>query len=169
MLYCVIIDSEDTLLSCLLCANACVMKYDQMYGHIKHVHGHTLGNPQTKDEIVTKMKELKTKRYETHPNHAVALLCGICRTHTKTQFDSLIHLCSHTTIPELPQHCPLCLVPLLHLTLNEHFAQAHEVNCCNEAFVSIKRFLSHLISKHATFFFSNLSYPVLKNFYQATV
>ena len=115
------------------------------------------------------MKELKTKRYETHPNHAVALLCGICRTHTKTQFDSLIHLCSHTTIPELPQHCPLCLVPLLHLTLNEHFAQAHEVNCCNEAFVSIKRFLSHLISKHATFFFSNLSYPVLKTFYQATV
>ena len=96
-------------------------------------------------------------------------LCGICRTHTKTQFDSLIHLCSHTTIPELPQHCPLCLVPLLHLTLNEHFAQAHEVNCCNQAFVSIKRFLSHLIAKHATFFFSNLSYPVLKNFYQATV
>ena len=99
----------------------------------------------------------------------MALLCGICRTHSRTQFDSLVHLCTHTSIVEQSIYCPLCLLPLLHLTLNEHFAQAHEVNCCNEVFASLKRFLTHLMSHHGSFFRSNLSYPVLKNFYQATV
>ena len=152
MLYCVVIDAEDTLMSCLLCTNAVAMHFDRMFAHVKHVHGHTFGNPQTKEEIVNRVKELKTKRYETHPNHVVALLCGVCRAHCKTQFDLLVHISSHTSIAEQSHYCPLCLIPLLHLTLNEHFAQAHNVNCCGEVFVSLKQFLTHLTSHHASFF-----------------
>ena len=167
MLYCIVIDAEDTLMSCLLCSNAVAMHFDRMYAHVKHVHGHTFGNPQTKEEIVNRIRELKAKRYES--NHVVALLCGVCRVHCKTQFDLLVHITSHTSIAEQCHYCPLCLIPLLHLTLNEHFAQAHNVNCCGEAFVSLKQFLTHLTNHHASFFRSNLSYPVLKNFYLATV
>ena len=152
MLYCVVIDPEDTLMSCLLCTNAVAMHFDRMFAHVKHVHGHTFGNPQTKEEIVKRIKELKAKRYETHPNHVVALLCGVCRTHSRTQFDSLVHLCTHTSIAEQCNYCPLCLIPLLHLTLNKHFTQTHNVNCCGEVFVSLKRVLTHLVSHHASFF-----------------
>ena len=60
-------------MSCLLCTNAVAMHFDRMFAHVKHVHGHTFGNPQTKEEIVKRIKELKAKRYETHPNHVVAL------------------------------------------------------------------------------------------------
>ena len=82
----------------------------------------------------------------------VAPLCGVC-----TQFDSLVHFCTHTSIAEQCNYCPLCLIALLHLTLNEHFAQAHEVNCCGEVFCFFD------------FFRSNLRYPALNNFYQDTV
>ena len=120
-------------MSCLLCTNAVAMHVDRMFAHVKHVHGHTFGNPQTKEEIVNKVKELKIKRYETHPNHVVALLCGVCRTHSHTQFDSLVHLCSHTSIAE---QCHYCLFETV---------------------------LTHHLSQHGSFFRSNLSYPVLKN------
>ena len=85
MLYTVTVDSDNNLLSCLLCANAVAMKYDRMSGHVKNMHGHTVGCPATKEDIVTIM--CKIKREEIDVIQTRTLPCCV--------------MCVGTTVPHI--------------------------------------------------------------------
>jgi hypothetical protein len=138
--------------------------------HIKKLHGDRFLHPNNFEEAIEVFREVKKWRRNNYPTHKVYTICRVCHVVTGSQYQAIVHSCTHKHLNSQPFHCMVdsCHEPLKDQTFSDHFKEEHLGYCHKLQYRTLREYMTHRFSKHFYETVSTIPQDLLQVYYTMT-